>query len=130
METTDKKLPEIRVIQFQMATCQETGGAFTVTSDIPRSATSAEIAAELATLREAGFFEIAAANRRKLERSQIIRDTLSERLEAAKKKGDPVKGGKIKEAIEVAYTDVMQMEVECQADDAMLLKNAPTLEGN
>ena len=73
---------------------------------------------------------MAAANRRKLERSKIIKDTLEQKLAAAKKRGDPVKGGKIMEAREQAFTSLLEMETECEADDAMLLKHTPALAGN
>ena len=120
-------LPKIRMIQFQMATCPETGASFNIASDIPRTATAQEIASELATLREAGFFEMAAANRRKLERAKIIKTTLETKLTEAKKRGDPVKGGKITEARENAFTSLLEMETECEADDVMLLRNGTRL---
>lgn len=120
MADTTTERPQIRVIQFQMATCPETGGSFNITSDIPRSASAKDIAAELAVLREAGYYEMAATNRRKLERAKIVRDTLAERLTKMKQSGDPVKGGKIKEAIENANTSFMEAEAECEADESML----------
>lgn len=120
MADTDKK---VRVIQFQMTVCPDTGAGFQITTDIPRDCTAKDIAAEMATLREAGFIEMAATNRRKLERARIIKDTLSSKLEAAKKKGDPVKGGRITEAKEEAFTAVLQMETECEADDQMIARN-------
>ena len=129
-DKTQKDLMNIRGIQFQMTTCPESGGAFNITSHVPIDATAEEIAKELATLREAGFFEMAALNRRKLERSKIVSKTLAERLTSAKKSGDPVKGGRIREAIEEAATAVVEGEVQCFADDQMLLKNSPSLEGN
>jgi hypothetical protein len=133
MDTAPKDLPKIRMIQFQMATCPETGASFNITSDIPRDASATEIATELATLREAGYFEMAAANRRKLERAKIIKDSLLEKLQAAKQRGDPIKSGKITEAKENAFTTFLEMETECEADESMLLRNAPLLqapEGN
>ena len=127
MTTPSIPIPKIRMIQFQMATCPETGGSFQISTDIPRDASAQEIANELATLREAGYFEMAAANRRKLERARIIKTTLEDKLTAAKKRGDPVKGGKIAEAREQAHTSLLEMETECEADDQMLLQNTPTL---
>jgi len=125
--TPTTPLPAIRVIQFQMTVCPDTGAGFQISTDVPRDATAAQIAEELATLREAGFFEMAATNRRKLARAKIIKDTLQEKLEAAKKRGDPVKGGRITEAKEQAFTTLLEMEAECDADDKMLLAQAPLL---
>ena len=127
MPTPTSPLPAIRVIQFQMTVCPDTGEGFQISTDVPRDASAADIAAELATLREAGFFEMAAANRRKLERAKIIKDTLQEKLAAAQKRGDPVKGGRITEAKEQAFTTLLEMEAECDADDKMLLAQAPLL---
>ena len=118
MDAAPKK--DIRVIGFQMTICPDTGMGFQVTSDIPRDATAAEIAKEMSTIREAGFIEMAATNRRKLERAKIIKDTLLEKLAAAKQKGDPVKGGQITAAKEAAFTSVLEMEAECDADDKMI----------
>ncbi len=127
MPTPIAPLPPIRVIQFQMTVCPDTGEGFQISTDVARDASAADIAAELAVLREAGYFEMAAANRRKLERAKIIKETLYTKLEAAKKRGDPIKGGRITEAKEAAFTTLFEMEAECEADDKMLLANAPAL---
>lgn len=115
-----EQLPNVRAVQFQMSTCPETGGAFNITSYVPRDANAAAIAAELATLREAGFHEMAAANKRKLQRAEIIKTTLTERLTGMQKKGDPVNKAKVKDAIESANADTIILGAEITADEQML----------
>lgn len=122
-ETAEK----VRVIQFQMTTDAVTGGAFQITSDIPRNTSAAEVAAELAVLREAGLAEMAASNRRRLKHAQIVQATLEANVKRDRSAGKHISNSDLDKARMQTNYEMAQLEAVCTADDAMLLENTPAL---
>lgn len=122
---------KVRIIQFQMATDVVTAGQFQITAEIPSSASAAEIAAELATLREAGYHEVAAANKRRLEREHIRKQVLGEKVAAAKAaNAQNVNYKRVEEARKEIETEIFSLEAEVEADERALLHTQPVLAGS
>lgn len=122
---------KVRIIQFQMATDVVTAGQFQITAEIPSTASAAEIAAELATLREAGYHEVAAANRRRLEREHIRKQVLGEKVAAAKAaNAQNVNYKRVEEARKEIETEIFSLEAEVEADARALLNTQPMLAGS
>lgn len=117
----------VRVIQFQMATDAVTGGSFQVSSDVPRSATSEEIAAEFALIREAGMQEMAASNRRRLEHARIFREELEKNIVRDREAGKHLKNADLDAARTKNNMEQLELMAQCSADDQMLLNAKPTL---
>ncbi len=129
MPTADTN--KVRIIQFQMATDPVTGGQFQITTEVPLDASADVIGAELAILREAGYHEMAAANKRKLDRAHMVKQVMAEKVAAAKAKNtQPLNYKRIEEARKENETDIFELEAECEADGRALLATVPSLQGN
>jgi formylglycine-generating enzyme required for sulfatase activity len=118
---------KVRIIQFQMATDPVTAGQFQITSEVAADATAAEIAVELSTLREAGYHEMASANKRKLAREHMVKQVMAEKVSKAKSANKTLNYKRIEEARRENETAIFELESECEADDRALLDNAPVL---
>lgn len=125
-ETTEPK-DRVRVIQFQMVTDTVTGGSFQITTDVPQSCSVQELAAEIAVLREAGFWEMAASNKRRLEHNQIERREIEAKVFAKRQAGKQIKNTQVDEARQRLNMEEADLEAKIVADETMLLRNAPEL---
>lgn len=122
---------KVRIIQFQMATDAVTAGQFQITAEIPATASAAEIAAELGTLREAGYHEVAAANKRRLEREHIRKQVLGEKVAAAKAaNSQTINYKRVEEARKEIESEIFTLEAEVEADVRALLNAQPVLTGS
>lgn len=122
---------KVRIIQFQMATDAVTAGQFQITCEVSADADAATIAKELATLREAGYHEVAAANKRRLEREHIRKQVLGEKVAAAKAaNAQNVNYKRVEEARKEIETEIFSLEAEVEADERALLNTQPVLAGS
>jgi hypothetical protein len=111
-----KETPKLRQINFQMALDTEVQEAFQCAVNVPATATIDEIAAELETLREAGWAEIRKANKRKLLRSRIVREERLKRIKLAKAANTRLDEKRIMEESRQIDTAIINQEAEAAAD--------------